>query len=32
MQRKPKLTALWHALDEAAFGAERILNLRESLP
>ena len=30
--RKPKLTALWHALDEAAFGAERILNLRESLP
>ena len=34
MQRgKPKkLTALWSALDEAAFGAERILNLRESLP
>jgi len=32
MQRKPRLTALWHALDEAAFGAERILNLRESLP
>lgn len=33
MQRgKPKLTALWHALDEAAFGAERTLNLRESLP
>jgi hypothetical protein len=30
---KPKkLTALWSALDEAAFGAERILNLRESLP
>jgi hypothetical protein len=29
---KPKLEALWHALDEAAFGAERILNLRESLP
>lgn len=33
MQRgKPKLTALWHALDEAAFGNERTLNLRESLP
>ena len=33
MQRgKPRLTALWHALDEAAFGAERTLNLRESLP
>ena len=30
--RPPKLTALWHALDEAAFGAERTLNLRESLP
>lgn len=29
---KPKLTALWHALDEAAFGTERTLNLRESLP
>lgn len=29
---KPKLTGLWHALDEAAFGAERTLNLRESLP
>lgn len=29
---KPKLTALWHALDEAAFGSERTLNLRESLP
>ena len=29
---KPKLNALWKALDEAAFGAERILNLRESLP
>ncbi len=29
---KPKLTALWHALDEAEFGAERTLNLRESLP
>ena len=33
MQRgKPKLTALWHALDEAAFGNERTLNLRELLP
>ena len=33
MQRgKPRLTALWHALDEAAFGSERTLNLRESLP
>ena len=30
--RKPKLTALWRALDEAAFGSERTLNLRESLP
>src|SRR5512138_1556140 len=29
---KPKLTALWHALDEASFGSERTLNLRESLP
>jgi hypothetical protein len=29
---KPQLRALWHALDEAAFGAERTLNLRESLP
>ena len=29
---KPKLTSLWHALDEAAFGSERTLNLRESLP
>lgn len=33
MQRgKSRLTALWHALDEAAFGPERTLNLRESLP
>jgi hypothetical protein len=33
MQRgKPRLAALWHALDEAAFGPERTLNLRESLP
>ncbi|HKY99207.1 MAG TPA: hypothetical protein VJL35_15240 [Gemmatimonadaceae bacterium] len=29
---KPKLTALWQSLDEAAFGSERTLNLRESLP
>ena len=29
---KPKLTSLWRALDEAAFGADRTLNLRESLP
>lgn len=32
MRPKPKLKALWNALDEAAFGAERILNLREMLP
>lgn len=33
MQRgKPRLTALWRALDEATFGGERTLNLRESLP
>jgi Smr domain-containing protein len=30
--RKPELKALWNALDEAAFGSERILNLRELLP
>lgn len=29
---KPELKALWNALDEAAFGPERILNLRELLP
>lgn len=29
---KPNLKALWNALDEAAFGPERILNLREMLP
>ncbi|MDO8501677.1 MAG: Smr/MutS family protein [Gemmatimonadaceae bacterium] len=29
---KPQLTSLWHALDEAAFGTERTLNLRELLP
>ena len=32
MRPKPRLKALWNALDEAAFGAERILNLREMLP
>lgn len=31
-RNKQKLTGLWHALDEVAFGAERTLNLRESLP
>jgi Smr domain len=31
-RERPKLRSLWNALDEAAFGAERILNLRESLP
>ena len=30
--RRPELKALWNALDEAAFGVERILNLRELLP
>lgn len=29
---KPVPTALWQALDEATFGRDRILNLRESLP
>ncbi|MEP6507541.1 MAG: hypothetical protein ABJC63_04880, partial [Gemmatimonadales bacterium] len=29
---KPRLKALWNALDEAAYGRERILNLRELLP
>lgn len=29
---RPKLAALWHALDEASFGSERTLNLRELLP
>ena len=32
MRPKRKLKALWNALDEAAFGPERILNLRELLP
>jgi hypothetical protein len=31
-REKPKLTSLWQAMDEAAFGSERTLNLRESLP
>lgn len=31
-RERPRLTTLWHALDEAAFGAERTLNLRELLP
>lgn len=31
-RRKSQLTGLWQALDEAAFGRERTLNLRESLP
>jgi|SRR5687768_4530355 len=30
--RKSQINALWHALDEAAFGSERTLNLRELLP
>ena len=29
---RSQLKALWQAMDEAAFGAERILNLRELLP
>jgi hypothetical protein len=31
-QKKRSSSALLHALDEAAFGSERTLNLRESLP
>lgn len=31
-QSRPKLKGLWHAFDEAAFGQDRTLNLRESLP
>lgn len=31
-RERPKLKSLWHALDEANFGTERTLNLRESLP
>ena len=29
---KPQIRALWQAMDEAAFGPERTLNLRELLP
>ena len=31
-QNKPVLKGLWHAFDEAAFGHDRTLNLRASLP
>lgn len=31
-QSRPTLKGLWHAFDEAAFGQDRTLNLRESLP
>ena len=31
-ETRPQLKALWNALDEAAFGPERTLNLRELLP
>ncbi len=31
-RKKPTLTAVWRALDEASFGPERTLNLRELLP
>ncbi|MGK2962670.1 MAG: hypothetical protein ACSLFK_11065 [Gemmatimonadaceae bacterium] len=31
-ESKPQLKALWQAMDEAVFGQERTLNLRESLP
>ena len=31
-ETRPQLKALWNALDEAAFGPERTLNLREHLP
>ena len=31
-ETRPQLKALWNALDEAAFGPERTLNLREQLP
>ena len=31
-QKRSPLKRLWHAFDEAAFGHERTLNLRESLP
>ena len=31
-ETRPQLKALWSALDEAAFGPDRTLNLREQLP
>lgn len=31
-ESRPQLKALWQAMDEAVFGQERTLNLRESLP
>ena len=31
-ENRPPLKGLWHAFDEAAFGHDRTLNLRESLP
>ena len=31
-RNKPALKALWNALDDVSFGADRTLNLRESLP
>jgi hypothetical protein len=31
-ETRPQLKALWSALDEATFGVERTLNLREQLP
>jgi hypothetical protein len=31
-QSRPTLKGLWHAFDEAAFGQDRTLNLRDSLP
>jgi hypothetical protein len=31
-QKRPVLKGLWHAFDEATFGHDRTLNLRESLP
>lgn len=31
-QSRPTLKGLWHAFDEAAFGHDRTLNLRDSLP
>lgn len=31
-EKRPVLKGLWHAFDEATFGHERTLNLRDSLP